>query len=118
MTMGTGIVMGMALGVLIYLAISHREAARLAESQRLRVEGPFLRIIRGGWGQSDQKIHFRALVDYTVIVTPLMRRFGIAALRMTTTASQPNGFLVIHGIADAESVRDQLAEIDSLRETG
>jgi len=54
-----------------------------------------------------------------VVQGPLMRRYGVEALRMSTVAAGgQNSFLTIHGVKDCLRVRDMLAEIDSQRENG
>lgn len=113
-----GLVIGTALGSVCYLILSRWRAARFAEAIRVSVEGPFVRIRQFLWTYSDRKLHFRSIVDYTVVQGPLMRRFGIEALRMSTAACGQNSFLTIHGVKDCLRVRDMLAEIDSQRENG
>jgi membrane protein YdbS with pleckstrin-like domain len=114
---GTGLLVSSAISTVLYLLFCHRIAARLAASLRVTVEGAFLRIVEEGYSRVDRKIHFRSIVDYTIVEGSLMRRFGVMSLRMTTTGSnQANPAIDISGLKDCEKVRDMLAEIDSSRE--
>ena len=65
---------------------------------------------------SDRKLHFRSIVDYATTQDSLMRRFGIHALQMATTAGGQNTNLIIPGVKDCLRVRDLLADIDRQRE--
>jgi membrane protein YdbS with pleckstrin-like domain len=120
--LATGIGRGLAgafiLSAILYLLLSHRLAAVEAASLRVIVEGAFLRIVQHGYVRMDRKLHFRSIVDYTTLEGPLMRRFGIMALHMTTTGGGNQAGLQIFGIRACPDARDKLAEIDALRENG
>ena len=107
---------GLALGLLCYLICSHRQAVSHARSISLEVDDAFLRIREGGLFKSDRKIHFRSVVDYSLVEGPILRRFGLKTLRMTVPVGAPAGLVQITGLRDCEAVRDQLAEIDAMRE--
>ena len=104
------------LALLLYVILSHRLAARFAASLQISVEGAFLRIRQHTSVMSDRKLHFRSIVDYATIQDSLMRRFGIHALQMATTAGGQNTNLTIPGVKDCLRVRDLLADIDRQRE--
>lgn len=108
---------GIILGLICYLLFSHRQAVTQAGSISLEVDGAFLRIREGGLFKTDRKIHFRSVVDYSLVEGPLLRRFGLKTLRMTVPVGAPAGLVQINGLRNCEAVRDQLAEIDALRET-
>ena len=112
-----GIGIGFAVGFLItfipYLIFRHRRAARFAESFEVSVEGAFLRLRGHDTAWTDRKLHFRAIVDYEVAQSSLMRRFGIHTLLMTTLGGYRIEAL---GVKDCFKVRDMLSEIDHLRE--
>lgn len=120
--LATGVVQGLAgsffLSTALYFLFSHWLAARTAEGLRVVVEGPFFRIIQKGRFRMDRKLHFRSIIDYTTIEGPLMRRFGVMALHMTTTGGGNQPGLQVVGIRDCPVVRDKLAEIDAIRENG
>ena len=104
------------LALLFYFMLSHRLAARFAASLQVSVEGAFLRIRQHTNVMSDRKLHFRSIVDYATTQDSLMRRFGIHALRMATTAGGQNTHLYVPGVKDCLKVRDLLADIDGQRE--
>lgn len=108
---------GIILGLICYLLFSHRQAVTHSRSISLEVDGAFLRIREGGLLKTDRKIHFRSVVDYSLVESPLLRRFGLKTLRMTVPVGAPAGLIQINGLRNCEAVRDQLAEIDALRET-
>lgn len=117
---GGGATSGFALGSLLYLAFCHSTAARYANALRVRVEGPFLRIHQDAVFNTcaDHRLHFRSIVDYVVVEGPLLRRFKIAELQMTTTGGGQNSTLHVPGIRNCLEARDTLSEIDRLRENG
>jgi len=104
------------IALLLYFILSHRRAARFAASLQISVEGAFLRIRQHTSVMSDRKLHFRSIVDYATTQDFLMRRFGIHALEMATTAGGQKTNLIIPGVKDCLRVRDLLADIDSQRE--
>jgi membrane protein YdbS with pleckstrin-like domain len=108
---------GLVLGLACYLVFSHRQAESHARSISLEVDGPFLRIREGGLFKTDRKIHFRSVVDYSLVEGPILRRCGLKTLRMAVPVGAPTGLIQVTGLLNCETVRDQLAEIDALRET-
>lgn len=116
---GGGILIGGSVALILYLLFAHIPVAKHAASIRVSVEGPFLHLKQGSRLRMDRKLHFRSLVDYSTLETPLMRRFGVKSLLITTTGwGGPQNMLRITGIKDCVKVRDMLAEIDSIRENG
>ena len=115
--LATGTGAGFLLGAVCYLGFSHFRAGRLAATLSLEVEGAFLRISQGGLFKSDRKLHFRSIIDYSVVEGPLRRRFGLRTLVMTIPGG-PAGMISIGGLHDCDAVRDMLAEIDAAREQG
>jgi hypothetical protein len=111
-----GLVIGLAIGGSCFLMFSHRTARRISETLELSVEGPFLRLRQHGMTLSDRKIHFNAIVDYSVSQNPLMRFFGVHELQMTTLSGGRAGTIKVPGVVDCFAVRDQLSEIDRTRE--
>ena len=105
-----------ALALLMYFIFCHRSTARRAASLEVSVEGAFLRVRDHELISIDRKLHFRAIVDYATIQGWLMRKCGIHALRMTTTAGGQSSTLTIHGVKDCLRMRDILSDIDRLRE--
>jgi len=104
------------IALFLYFLLSHRSASRYAASIELTVEGPFLRIRQHTFILSDRKLHFRSIVDYAATQDFLMRRFGLHALQMTTTAGGPTSRINVPGVKDCLRVRDLLADIDRQRE--
>lgn len=115
-SLGIGLGSTTLLALILYFILSHRLAARLAASLEISVEGAFLRIRQHTGVMSDRKLHFRSIVDYATTQGSLMRRFGIHALQMSTTAGGQNTHLIIPGVKDCLRIRDLLADIDSQRE--
>ena len=113
---GAGAGIAALAGLVIYLLFGHFRAPRHAANLRVSVEGAFLRIQQDLWVRTDRKLHFRSIVDYATVQGGLMRRFGLHALRMTTTASGQYSVLTLYGIKDCLKVRDMLADIDRIRE--
>jgi len=109
---GFGLLGSFVLSTLLYFLLSHWVAARFSSSLNLTVEGAFLRIVHSGYRHVDQKVHFRAIVDYIVVEEFLMSRFGIMVLGMTTIGST----IGVLGIKDCLKVRDMLAEIGAMRD--
>ncbi|WP_269541997.1 hypothetical protein [Cerasicoccus fimbriatus] len=107
------IMLGLALALAIYFVLIRRSAARRADEIELSVVGPFLHIKDNLGMRLDRKIHFRAIVDYSVVNGWLMRRHGIDTLKLTTTSVNA---ISIPGVKNATEVRDMLAEIDAARE--
>ena len=113
---GIGGVLGLGIGIALYLALSHWLAKRFADNLEVSVEGAFLRIRQQGLLLTDRKLHFRAIVDYAVVQGGLMRWFGIEALQMRTIGGGPTPFLTVEGVKNCLATRDLLSEIDQLRE--
>lgn len=112
-----GAAIGMTMAMLGYFLISHRHAARFAESLHVSVDGPFLRIRQRRLETSDdRRLHFRSIVAYTVVQDALMRRYGIAMLQMMTTSGGEGSTIQVPGVMNCLQVRDTLSEVDRLRE--
>ncbi len=111
-----GVSAAFLLAALCYLIVSHRIAARRAATLEVTVEGAFLRVRQHELVETDRKLHFRSIVDYSANQDFLMRQFGIHSLQLATTAGGQNGTLVIPGVKDCLKARDLLAEIDAQRE--
>ena len=111
-----GIGVGVGCAILLYLIVARPLTLRYAASLKVAVEGAFLRVCEHTIVLSDRKLHFRAIVDYATTQGVLMRRFGIHALRMTTTAGGVGSTILIPGVKDCLSIRDMLGDIDRLRE--
>ena len=114
--LGIGFITAILLAGALYLLFSHRVMGRFAGELRLSVEGPFLRVRQRLVIASDRKLHFRAIVDYAVVQDPLMRRFDISALQMTTTGAGQSATITVPGVKNCEKSRDLLSEIDRCRE--
>jgi hypothetical protein len=113
---GVGFLCSTLISIILYFIFSHRLAVKMATSLKIRVEGPFLRIIQTGSARIDRKLHFRSIVDYSTVEGSLMRRFGVMALQMTTTGGGVQSNFQVIGIKNCLQVRDMLAIIDSVRE--
>jgi hypothetical protein len=116
MSIAIGVGASSVIALFLYLLLSHRLASRYAASVELSVEGAFLRIRQHTYIRSDRKLHFRSIVDYAATQDLLMRRFGLHALQMTTTAGGPTSRINVPGVKDCLRVRDLLADIDQKRE--
>ncbi len=113
---GIGLVIGAAIGVVLYLIFVHWGSHRAAQTLSLRVDGMFLHIISHGLVREDRKIHFNKLNDYAVIDGPLMGRCGIRGLSISSATLRGTGTIFIPGVVDAERIRDLLCTIDRERE--
>lgn len=118
---GVGLAGGTAFGAFCYLVLTHRRSAAEASAVSLRVEGPFVRVTSGGITRIDRKLHFRSIIDYSLVDGPLRRRLGLKTLVMTVPVGAPNvgapgGLVLLTGLRDCERVRDELAALDAARE--
>lgn len=113
---GIGFGCGALIGAFCYLTLTHARSATEARTASLRVDGPFVRLKTGGFTHTDRKVHFRSIIDYSIIDGPLRRRFGLQTLQMTVPAGVPNGLIQLTGLRDCERVRDELAALDAARE--
>jgi hypothetical protein len=114
-----GILAGLLVGCGTYFLTSHATSRLVSQNLRLIVEGPYLRIISGGFFITDRRIHFRDINDYSVEEGPLLRMFGLKALRFHVMATGGTGQFptrTIVGLVNPEKVRDQLCDIDAARE--
>lgn len=115
-SVGIGFGCGALIGAFCYCALTHVRSATEARAVSLRVNGPFVRLKTGGFMHVDRKVHFRSIIDYSVIDGPLRRRFGLQTLQMTVPAGVPNGLIQLTGLRDCERVRDELSALDAARE--
>lgn len=113
---GIGFGCGALIGAFCYLTLTHFRSSAEARTLSLRVDGPFVRLKTGGFTHTDRKLHFRSIIDYSVVDGPLRRRFGLQTLQMTVPAGVPNGLIQLTGLRDCERVRDELAALDAARE--
>jgi membrane protein YdbS with pleckstrin-like domain len=111
-----GFVAGLVVGGVIYFAMCHVPAKRAAANLRLMVEGPFLRIVSGGYFVTDRRIHFRAISDYSIQEGPLLKQLGMKSLSFRVMGSAQGVSQSVAGLVNPEEVRDQLCEIDASRE--
>jgi hypothetical protein len=93
-----------------------RFADRYAQTFRVSVEGPFLRIQETSIMRTDRRLHFRAIVDYTLQQTWMASWFSVESIVMTTTGSGPKSTVCIVGVLNGLKTRDLLSEVDRLRE--
>ena len=117
----TGAGCGAALGGLCYLVLTHFRADRESRAASLHVEGPFVRVTLGGFARVDRKLHFRSIIDYSLVEGPLRRRLGLKTLVMSVPAGPPvlgapAGSVLLTGLRDPDHVRDELAALDAARE--
>ena len=114
--------MSICVGIIIvaifcfYVLGIRRHSKRYATALDVSVEGSFLRIREYSKGLVDRKIHFRSIVDYSNIQSPMMTRYGIQSLKMNTTSGGQYSAITILGIEDCLKVRDILSDIDQQRE--
>lgn len=99
-----------------YVLGIRKHSKRYAATLDVSVEGSFLRIREYSKGLVDRKIHFRSIVDYSNIQSPMMTRYGIQSLKMNTTSGGQYSAITILGIEDCLKVRDILSDIDQQRE--
>jgi membrane protein YdbS with pleckstrin-like domain len=116
---GAGVLAGLFVGGGIYFLLSHASSKLASQNLRLMVEGPYLRIISGGVFVTDRRLHFRDIGDYTIAEGPLLRMFGLKALSFRVTSTGRTGQFpayTVVGLVNPDRVRDQLCDIDAVRE--
>lgn len=99
-----------------YIFGIRKHSKRYAATLDVSVEGSFLRIREYSKGLVDRKIHFRSIVDYSNIQSPMMTRYGLQSLKINTTSGGQYSAITILGIEDCLKVRDILSDIDQQRE--
>ncbi|TWT64999.1 hypothetical protein [Allorhodopirellula solitaria] len=104
------------LGSLFYFPYFRPSARLKANNLRLLVEGPFLRLVSGGFIVLDQRFHFRDVSCYATVQGPLLRRHCLTSLQFRIQGRLNSPPLSVAGLADADRVRDTLCEIDASRE--
>jgi len=111
-----GIFSWLFLGSLLYFSYFHWAAIRAAANVRLLVEGPYLRLVSGGYIVTDQRFHFRDVSSYGTIQGPFLRHYHVESLCFRVHCRASNPPILVAGIVDADRVRDILCEIDASRE--
>ncbi|WP_146517659.1 hypothetical protein [Rubripirellula amarantea] len=111
-----GCVVCALFGSILYFSYFRPSARLQAANLRVMVDGPYLRLVTGGFILLDQRFHFRDVSSYGTIQGPLLRRHGLKSLtfRMQGRPSTPP--LSVAGLVDPDRVRDVLCEIDASRE--
>ncbi len=110
-----GLVVGLLVGMFFYYGYFNKSSKLAARNLRLRVEGPYLRLITGAYFVIDRRYHFKDIHTYTTCQGPLLKRFGMKALMFNVSMRQMHP-VQIDGLIDVDSVRDKLCEIDAARE--
>lgn len=105
-----------ALGSILYCGYFRRSAQLNTKNLRLLVEGPYLRLVSGGFVLTDQRFHFRDVSSYSTIQGPLLRRRGLKSLCFRVSGRSTTPPVSVTGLVDADEVRDVLCEIDASRE--
>ncbi len=111
-----GLVACGVFGSLLYFAYFRPSAQLKAENLRVMIDGPYLRLVSGGFVLADQRFHFRDVSSYSTVQGPLLRRHGLKSLCFRVQGRSPTPPLSVTGLVDAERVRDVLCEIDASRE--
>ncbi|MCO8125472.1 PH domain-containing protein [Stieleria sp. TO1_6] len=94
-----------------------RPSSRLkAANLRLVVDGPYLRLVSGGFVLHDRRFHFRDVSSYSTLQGPFLRHLGLKSLCFRVSGHPTSQPLSVIGLADADWVRDTLCEIDASRE--
>lgn len=110
-----GLVLGLLVAAVFYYPYFHKSSNLAAQNLRLRVEGPYLRLISGSYFVIDRRYHFKDIHTYTTCQGPLLKRFGMKTLTFNVSVRQMPP-VQIDGLIDVDSVRDKLCEIDAARE--
>ncbi len=109
-----GLVVGgsFLIGLLGYLIFGHFRATRIAEGNRLHVEGDFIIVDREhGMSSETRRIHFRVATDYGYRQNWLMKRLGLYELMIYTTGLSTT----LLGVKNAPKVCAELARLDCER---
>jgi len=111
-----GILACSIFGSILYFTYFRPSARLKAENLRLMVDGPYLRLVSGGFILLDQRFHFRDVSSYGTVQGPLLRRHGLKSLWFRVHGRTTTPPLSVTGLVDADHVRDILCEIDASRE--
>lgn len=103
-------------GSVLYFAYFRRSARLKADNLRLMVDGPYLRLVSGGFVLVDQRFHFRDVSSYSTVQGPLLRRHKLKSLCFRVHGRSNSPPHTVTGLVDADRVRDVLCEIDAARE--
>ena len=112
---GGGVFAGFLLAMAFYYGYFRRSSQLAADNLRLRVEGPYLRMVSGSYLIVDRRYHFKDIHTYTTCQGPFLKRFGMKTLMFHVSIRQMSPVL-IDGVTEVDSVRDRLCEIDAARE--
>jgi hypothetical protein len=111
-----GLVACAVFGSVLYFAYFGPSARLKAKNLRLMVDGPYLRLVSGGFVLLDQRFHFRDVSSYSTVQGPFLRRNGLKTLCFRVQGRSATPPLSVTGLIDADRVRDVLCEIDASRE--
>ena len=111
-----GLVACALFGSVLYFTYFRPSARLTAQNLRLMVDGPYLRLVSGGFVLLDQRFHFRDVSSYGTIQGPFLRRHGLKSLCFRVHGRSTTPPLLVTGLVDADRVRDVLCEIDTCRE--
>lgn len=111
-----GVLACVVFGAVLYFSYFQPSARLKAKNLRLMVDGPYLRLVSGGFVVLDQRFHFRDVSCYATLQGPLLRRCLLKSLCFRVQARSTTPPLRVTGLVDADRVRDVLCEIDASRE--
>lgn len=108
---------GVGLSIGIYFVAVRKLIGKTTGNFQVWVEGPFL-CIRSGWlTVTDRRVHFANVGDYRTIENPFFRKRGLKSIEFRTSMQAPNRRNIIPAVRNADQARDELARLDSERET-
>lgn len=110
-----GLIAGLLFALALYYLNFHKSSHLAAHNLRLRVEGPYLRLVSGSFFVMDRRYHFKDIHTYTTFQSPFLGRFGMKRLLFNVSDRQIPP-VHVDGLIDVDSVRDKLCEIDAARE--
>jgi hypothetical protein len=80
---------GVLCGGASYFVFCHFPEGVYSRNLRLKVEGPYLRLISGTYIVSDRRIHFREITDYSTHQDPIQKWLGIKWTLQCGQGSRP-----------------------------
>jgi|GEM_PF-4136297 len=113
LSIGAGLLIALLMTLGMYVMFLHTQGEKMSANAHLSIEGPFLKIMEGNFIKEDRMVPFQSIVEYAVIESQLMKKFGIQSLQISTSSQNSQSIIEVVGVKNCQQVRDQLVKIHS-----